>query len=326
MGMRPHAPGGWLLVGWLTLQTAWAGSTTLLFLADGEPLFSGMQGGAWPPSETRSAPLSVVTRAGETLRGFLAAIPQGGVPAGNDGAALAELCRRDRADVVVAFGREAARAAARECAVPLLVVRVSRQQVAPLLAEARREPLSAIYLEAEPRLDLRLARALLPAASTVGVLVPVSAPAPAWLAPLRAEAQRLHFALDEIAATDDLDAVRALRPRLAGLDAVLLPPEPSLINEWSLKPLLLMTVRQGVPVLGGLTARYVEAGVLAAVVADEERLPEQIQAVVADLARGRTPAPAYPAAVRVAVNPTVAQTLGVAAEAVERARSLFPRF
>jgi hypothetical protein len=75
-----------------------------------------------------------------------------------------------------------------------------------------------------------------------------------------------------------------------------------------------------------LTARYVEAGVLAAVVADEERLPEQIQAVVAELARGRAPAPTYPTAVRVVVNPIVAQTLGVSAEAVDRARSLFSPF
>jgi hypothetical protein len=119
--------------------------------------------------------------------------------------------------------------------------------------------------------------------------------------------------------------VRALRPRLAGLDAVLLPPEPSLVNEWSLKPLLLMTVRQGVPVLGGASARYVDAGVLAAAVADEERLPAQMRPLIADLARGRAPAPVYPAAVRVAVNPTVAHTLGVPAEAVERARSLFAR-
>lgn len=125
--------------------------------------------------------------------------------------------------------------------------------------------------------------------------------------------------------TDDLGAVRDLRPRLPGLDAVLLPPETTVINEWSLKPLLLMTIRQGVPTFGGLTARYVTAGVLAAVVADEERLPEQMQTVVAELARSRAPAPAYPAAVRVAVNPTVAHTLGVATEAVERARALFAR-
>ena len=60
-------------------------------------------------------------------------------------------------------------------------------------------------------------------------------------------------------------------------------------------------------------------------VADEGRLPAQIETVVAELARGRAPAPAYPTAVRVAVNPTVAQTLGVPAEAVARARALFSR-
>jgi hypothetical protein len=64
---------------------------------------------------------------------------------------------------------------------------------------------------------------------------------------------------------------------------------------------------------------------LAAAVADEERLPAQMRPLIADLARGRAPAPAYPAAVRVAVNPIVAHTLGVPAEAVERARSLFAR-
>ena len=112
---------------------------------------------------------------------------------------------------------------------------------------------------------------------------------------------------------------------MSDLDAVLLPPDATVINEWSLKPLLLMTIRQGVPTFGGLTARYVDAGVLAAVVADEERLPAQIQTILADLTRGRVPAPVYPVAVRVAVNSTVARTLGIAAEAVDRARSLFPR-
>mgnify|MGYP001366529690 FL=1 len=104
---------------------------------------------------------------------------------------------------------------------------------------------------------------------------------------------------------------------------MLLPPEPSLVSEWSLKPLLLMTVRQGVPVLGGASARYVDAGVMAAVVADEERLSAQVWTLIAKLSRGQTPAPAYPAAVRVAINPAVAQTLGIPVEAIERARSLF---
>jgi ABC-type uncharacterized transport system substrate-binding protein len=131
--------------------------------------------------------------------------------------------------------------------------------------------------------------------------------------------------LEEMIVTDDLGAVRALRPRLTGLDAVLLPPDLNLINEWSLKPLLLMTVRQGVPVFGGLTARYVEAGVLAAVVADEARLTEQMRLFIDELAHSRVPAPAYPTAVRVVINRTVAQTLGISANAMTRAQSWFPR-
>ena len=321
--MRLRALGSGLLILWLILQTASTGAATILVLAGEESPWVELRGGSWPLAEARSAPLAISAPAGEPLRGFLATSPPRKAPVAPDDATLADLCQRERLDVVVAFGREAAQTAARVCAVPLLVVRVSRQQVAPVLAEGDHGSHSAIYLEAEPLLNLRLARALLPAARTVGVLVPT--PAPGWLAPLRTEAHRLGFTLDEIPVADDLGAVRALRPRLAGLDAVLLPPDVTVINEWSLKPLLLMTLRQGVPTFGGLTVRYVDAGVLAAVVADEGRLPAQIETVVAELARGRAPAPAYPAAVRVAVNPTVAHTLGVATEAVERARALFAR-
>jgi ABC-type uncharacterized transport system substrate-binding protein len=320
--MRRPRLGGWVVGVWLVLQASQTLSATLLFLADRETsLFQ-----AWSRDSHESS-ITPVTLAppgdGIPLRGFLAADRPKSSRAIGSPDSLADLCRRQPIQVVVVLGDEAARAAVQACPLPTLVVGMPRRQVAPLLAERRPEPVSAIYLETDPSLDLRLARALLPTARTVGVLVP--APAPAWLAPLRAEARRLELALEEIVATDDLSAVRALRPRLAGLDAVLLPPEPSLVNEWSLKPLLLMTVRQGVPVLGGASARYVDAGVLAAAVADEERLPAQMRPLIADLARGRAPAPVYPAAVRVAVNPTVAHTLGVPAEAVERARSLFAR-
>lgn len=309
---------------WLTLQVGPAFSATLLFLADREtPLFQSwlhdLRGYPHPPQHV----VPSLRSAGAVLHGFLAVEGQGSPPRARPPDSWATLCQRNRVQAVVAMGDEAARAAIRECPLPTLIVGITRLQVAPLLAATPRDSISAIYLEADPALNLQVLRALLPAARTVGVFVPPDGPT--WLPSLRAEAQRLHFTLDEIAASADLDAVRALRPRLPGLDAVLLPPEPALINEWSLKPLLLMTVRQGVPTFGGLTARYVEAGVLAAVVADEERLPDQIQAVVAGLARGRAPAPAYPTAVRVVVNPIVAQTLGFSAEAVERAQSLLLR-
>lgn len=311
---------GWALGIGLALQTSQALSNDLLFLADREvaPLEAVLR-------DSRQAPVTLVAFPspgdGAALRGFLAADrPKSSRTIGSP-TSLADLCGHRRSGVVVAWGERAARAVVQACSLPTLFVGMLRQQVAPLLAERRPDPVSAIYLETDPSLDLRLVRALLPSARTVGVLAPATAPA--WLAPLRVEARRLNLALEEIVAHDDLGAVRALRSRLAGLDAVLLPPDPSLASEWSLKPLLLMTVRQGVPVLGGASSRYVDAGVMAAVVADEERLSAQAWTFITQLSRGKTPAPAYPAAIRIAVNPAVAKTLGIPVEAIERARSLF---
>ena len=320
--MRWPRLGGWIVGGWLLLQASPAFSATLLFLSDREtPFFQ-----AWA-HDARFVSMTPVTLpppgAGNALQGFLVATRLRPAHVAKPSDSWADLCQRQRIQGVVVIGDEATRAVLQACSLPTVIVRTPSQQVTSLLADPRHTPVSAIYLEADPALNLRLVRALLPAARTVGVLVPT--PAPAWLAPLRTEAHRWDFTLAEIPVTDDLGAVRALRPRLPGLDAVLLPPETTVINEWSLKPLLLMTVRQGVPTFGGLTARYVDAGVTAAVVADEARLPAQIETVVAELVRGRAPAPAYPTAVRVAVNPTVAHTLGLAAEAVERAQSLFAR-
>ncbi len=308
---------------WLTLQAVATETVTVLFLAREAPLFLGVQEGSGPLPPARSTPLSIITQAGKPLSGLITASTPRLASTANHDVTLAERCQPDRTDVIVAADREAAQAVTQECAVPLLVVRVSRQQVTPWLALRPPDQVSALYLEADPVLNLQLIRILRPDVKTVGVWVPT--PAPAWLLPLRAEAQRLRFTLDEMGVVDDLEAVRALRPRLASLDAVLLPPDTTLINEWSLKPLLLMTLRQGVPVFGGLTARYVEAGVLAAVVADEARLPEQMRLFIDELAHGRTPAPAYPTAVRVVINRTVAQTLGISADAMTRAQSWFPR-
>jgi len=306
---------------WLLLQTSPLFSNPLLFLTDREPPF----GAAWALAGGRADHLTPVTLPaleGEiVLRGFLASERSGAASAAEAAESLAGLCRRSQG--VVAWGEPAARAVGRTCRRPTLVLGMPRQSVTALWAETAPTARTAIYLEADPALNLRVIRALLPAARTVGVLVPT--PVPGWLAPLRDEARRLEFALEELVVTTDLAAVRTLRGSLPRLDAVLLPPEPSLINEWSLKPLLLMTVRQGVPAFGGLTERYVAAGALAAVVADEDALPAQARPLIAELLQGRAPAPAYPTAVRVALNPTVARTLGVAAPAVDRARALFAR-
>ena len=218
---------------------------------------------------------------------------------------LADLCQQ--ADVVVAVAGDAARAAEQNCSIPLLMVLVPDAQLQPLL-EQTRGARTAIYPTADPTANLRLIRELLPKATTVGVLV---SPQRAELPSLRAEAHRLQFKLEEITATNDEEAVRALRNRVSALDAVLLLPDLQLINAWSLKPILLMTIRQMVPTFGGPTADYVRAGVLAAAVPDLDRLPAQIVAVARRLAGGVVPAPVYPEATRVVVNPTVAGVLSV---------------
>ena len=232
--------------------------------------------------------------------------------------ALAPLCRQDRPDALVAIGPEAAQAAAQECPVPLLVVRVSRQQVAPWLAEGNPGSARRSISKPSPRSTCGWCGPCYPPLAR-WVLVPT--PAPGWLAPLdRGAPLGLHVGRDPV--TDDLGAVRALRPRLPGLDAVLLPPDDRD------QRVVAETAAADDDPPGRAHLRWVDravrrCGVFAAVVADEERLPEQMQTVVAELARDRAPAPVYPAAVRVAVDATVAQTLGVPAEAVARARRCF---
>lgn len=233
------------------------------------------------------------------------------------------LCRSGIQAVITA-DVAAARAALRDCPLPMVLMGIAPNELAPLLlsAQQQRLPVAAIRLEADPRLNLQLMRTLLPQSRKIGLLR--AANAPDWLTPLLDEAHRLNFEIQEIVANSDLEAVRALRSQLIGLEAVLLPPDPILINEWSLKPLLMMTVRQGIPVFGGLTAPYVDAGVMASVVADENRVFDQALVLSESLKRDSL-APVYPIAVRVVINANIARILGFSPEILVRAQSLFKR-
>ena len=234
---------------------------------------------------------------------------------------LADLC--NRAKVVVAVGGTAALASTQDCTTPTVVVLTARQQLSELLHGPHRAAVSAIYLEADPTLNLRLLRAVLPKAVTVGVLV--SPPGQVWLPGLRTTASALRLQLDEIEAAQDEQAVRALRARISGLDALLLLPETTTVNEWSLKPILLMAVRNSVPTFGGLTESYVNAGVMAAVVPDWDRLHDQITTLVERLTQGAVPPPAYPQATRIIINKTVARTLSIRLDGVEQLLTEPPR-
>lgn len=305
---------GWrLLTLILVMLCAQARSATLLFVANGDSPehreFLARQR-QWQVGADLLA-LDTVEAQGTRLMGLVVWLKSApslrkSLPARVASPTLADLCQQ--VDVVVAVAGDAARAAKQNCSIPLLMVLVPDAQLQPLLEQNRGPARTAIYPTADPVANLRLIRELLPKAATVGVLV---SPQRAELPNLRAEAHRLQFKLEEITATNDEEAVRALRNRVSALDAVLLLPDLQLINAWSLKPILLMTIRQMVPTFGGPTADYVRAGVLAAAVPDLDRLPAQIVAVARRLASGVVPAPVYPEATRVVVNPTVAGVLSV---------------
>ena len=70
-----------------------------------------------------------------------------------------------------------------------------------------------------------------------------------------------------------------------------------------------------------LRQRFIRV-VMAAAVADEASLLDQIRSSIPPLARGTAPPPRYPTAVRVAINPTVARNLNLSDEAIERARAI----
>jgi ABC-type uncharacterized transport system substrate-binding protein len=209
----------------------------------------------------------------------------------------------------VAIGPQAGQAALQDCAAPVLLMLMPQRQVQQLLKNTPKTAVSAIYREVDPVLNLRLVRQLLPQATTVGLWV--SPQSQAWLPRLRTEAQRLQLRLEEMPVTDDTAAVRELRHRIDQLDALLLLPDTAIINSWSLKPILLISARHYLPTFGGLTERYVDAGVMAAMVADLELISTQMAAMLQHLAQGDVPAPAYPQPVRMTFNDVVARAMSV---------------
>jgi ABC-type uncharacterized transport system substrate-binding protein len=310
---------GFLALILMTLSTPAHSATLLVVASDDSPAYREFLAQQWPTDndllaldvvkahETRLIGLIIWTKSAasrrkpSSQRATRDALMRTGSPA------LTDLCQQ--VDVVVAVADAAARAAEKSCSIPLLMVLAPNSQLKLHLNPTQGPARTAIYQEADPASNLQLIRELLPKAITVGVIV--SPQQQTRLSHLRTEANRLRFQLEEIDATNDEEAVRALRKRTHTLDALLLLPDLQLINAWSLKPILLMTIRQMVPTFGGPTGDYVRAGVLAAVVADLNRLPTQIVSIAQRLAHGEIPVPAYPEETRVIVNSNVAGALSI---------------
>jgi ABC-type uncharacterized transport system substrate-binding protein len=218
--------------------------------------------------------------------------------------------------VTVAVGARSAAETVHPPAVttPVVYTLVTRAQY-DLVAAQRAERVAgaestAIYLDQPFSRRLRLLRASLPMTRRIGVVIgPSSAP---YVPELRRELANT-ARLDIQMAASAGEVMTALRRALARSDAVLALPDPVVYNPHTMKGILLTTYRHRAPLIG-LSQAYVRAGAIAAVYSTPGHTGTQLAELLLDLARSpepKLPPPAFPEDYDVAVNPTVANSLGI---------------
>lgn len=196
---------------------------------------------------------------------------------------------------------------------PLVSVLASSQTYRQMLAPDIRDrgTVTAIHAEAAPLAQMQLIAAIFEGRATVGVLL---SDASAYLERgLRqaASAMGLDLVVERVAPS--VDVVRSLT-RLRGVQVLLAVPDNALYTPDTLRSILESTYRRGMPVIG-FSAATVAAGTLATaycaiedVVAD---LADLLDGLAPSAAGDALPEPRFPQYWRVAVNDSVARSLGV---------------
>lgn len=130
---------------------------------------------------------------------------------------------------------------------------------------------SAVFVDQPIEQQLRLARALLPRAQRLGVLLgPTSAPR---TEEIRVNAESLGLEIRFETITDEHGIGVALRRIAAEVDALLAVPDPLVFNRSTIANILLASYRYELPVIG-YSEGLVRAGATAAVFADIGQLAE----------------------------------------------------
>jgi len=193
----------------------------------------------------------------------------------------------------------------------LLVPRAEYDQLAARHPAAKRRPLSALYLDQPLPRQIQMLMAALPATKRLGVLVGNSDTSLAKAIREAAGAHELEVSIRRITRADDAVALLAdLRGRI---DILLLVPDPQVMNRSMLQPLLLETYRLRLPVMTYST-HLIEAGAMLALYTSPSRLGQEAGQRLRHARRNgglQLPPPAYPDSFDVAVNRSVALSLGI---------------
>ncbi|WP_207060680.1 ABC transporter substrate-binding protein [Motiliproteus sp. SC1-56] len=221
----------------------------------------------------------------------------------------------EQVDLLITLGTRATR---RALAVPerppTLSVFIPRNafevllEASPGAREAQAEGrLSALYLEQPFERQLALAKLISPNAGTLGtVLGPRSIQDQAAL---EQAASRLQLDLLVSILGPDANPIQQLSPVIASSDAFLAVPDSAVFNRRTARWILLMTLRQRIPLVA-YSRRYVEAGAVAAVFSTTATVGREAAMRARHwLADGELAAPSHPELFEVSVNPTTARSL-----------------
>jgi putative tryptophan/tyrosine transport system substrate-binding protein len=204
---------------------------------------------------------------------------------------------------------------------PVVSIMISSQTWRQIMAAdantARdRSNFTAIYADAPPAAQMQLISALFDGNRTVGALLSSST---AHLdKPLRQAASQFNIDLITDYATPSAELARALT-RLRGAQVLLAVPDSTLYTPDTLRSVLEATYRNGMPVIG-FSAATVAAGTLATAHCVIDDMVADLSDLLEDIGSSSTPEPRFPRYWRVAVNDSVARSLGIAID--ERIRQL----
>lgn len=216
--------------------------------------------------------------------------------------------------LIVTIGLKAAQFVAK-LESPTLAVLIAQQSYENLVAAtpaAHRRTLSAIYLDQPPARHVSLIRSSLPGVRSVGALVGPAQTAMQSDWSSAAKAAGLAFVPLTVPGGNDLYAT--LQAGLPNVDALMLLPDPAIVNRNTVQNLMLTTYRQRVPVIGYSQA-LVEAGALLAVYSTPQQIGQQAGELILRMLPGRAwelPPATHPKYFTVKSNASVGRALELA--------------
>ena len=176
---------------------------------------------------------------------------------------------------------------------------------------------SAVYIDQPPERYLTFVKMLMPKAKRVGIVV--SSDAVNGLRAYAVEAARMKLELVAEAVPEAQDVPRALQRMLPRVDVLLLVPDSEVVNENTVRHILIASYRQRTPVIGfsrGLT----NAGAVASLVSSPAGIGRQggLLAKQWNPAQGALPAARFAGDFDMTFNRQVARSLGIEVPMDER--------